>query len=153
VFLSVGRFAQRLLDPLMGFIGFKTTAEMFQKGMMRHLPPADRVVTSDKAIRDRLTENTRENLRQKGYYILPEVLMVSQYWGFEIDSIEVFTEVWHGESDRIVSPETARGLAKLIPRCRTHFLPGNGHFLLYHCWREILLSAISEDEPKKILSA
>ena len=144
VYLSLGKLARPILEPLSRLIRTKATAEMYQKELYRDLPPVDRALVNDIAIRSLLMENVRENLRQEARYILPEVLMTSNYWGFELDEIKAPTEIWHGEMDRIVPLKLARNTAERLPNSRSHFLPGAGHFLLFHCWRQILLCAISE---------
>jgi pimeloyl-ACP methyl ester carboxylesterase len=50
--------------------------------------------------------------------------------------------MWHGELDRIVPLQMARKVAKTLPNCKTNFLPYAGHYILFHCWKEILLSAL-----------
>jgi pimeloyl-ACP methyl ester carboxylesterase/DNA-binding CsgD family transcriptional regulator len=145
LFFAAGKFAHPLMELLVALTGSKTTAEMFFGEMLRHLPLADRAVIADAAIRDRLLESTKENFRRRGFYILPEMLMVARHWGFDVGDIVVPTVLWHGELDRIVPLGMARLLAGKLPSCHTRFLPNAGHFLLFHCWRQILLSAISND--------
>jgi fermentation-respiration switch protein FrsA (DUF1100 family) len=38
-------------------------------------------------------------------------------------------EIWHGEDDRLVSPQQSRILAAAVPGA-THFVAGQGHLLL-----------------------
>jgi pimeloyl-ACP methyl ester carboxylesterase len=77
------------------------------------------------------------------------VSMLSRDWGFSLDEIETPTEIWHGELDTIVPPSMARKMAAAIPGCRAHYLPGSGHCLLFHCWRQILSAAIADKETSK----
>ena len=44
--------------------------------------------------------------------------------------IRVPVEIWHGEDDRLVSPQASRILAAALPGASTHFVPGEGHLLL-----------------------
>lgn len=37
---------------------------------------------------------------------------------------------WHGEADTLMPITPARGFAKLIPGCETHFIQDAGHLLL-----------------------
>ena len=44
--------------------------------------------------------------------------------------IRVPIEIWHGEDDRLVSPQASRILAAALPGASTHFVPREGHLLL-----------------------
>ena len=47
------------------------------------------------------------------------------------ERIEVPIEIWHGEDDRVVSPEQSRILARTLPLVTEHLVPGEGHFSLF----------------------
>jgi pimeloyl-ACP methyl ester carboxylesterase/DNA-binding CsgD family transcriptional regulator len=142
LFLSLGRHAPALIDPLLKLIEPYVTLESFQKELLRNLPPVDQALVSDAAIMNRLMESMRENFRQSGHYNLTESTLITKHWGFDISEIKAPSEIWHGELDRIVPLQMSLKVAKTLPNCKTNFLPGAGHFILFHCWKEILQSAI-----------
>lgn len=142
LFLSLGRHAPALIGPLLKLVEPYITLESFQKEWLRNLPPVDQALVSDTAIMNRLMESMRENIRQSGHYNLTESTLITKHWGFDISEIKAPSEIWHGELDRIVPLQMSLKVAKTLPNCKTNFLPGAGHFILFHCWKEILLSAI-----------
>lgn len=145
--LALSKRAKHVLEPLARFIGAHVSQEEYLKDVWRNAPPVDRAVISDPAIRGRIIENARQNERRRQRFMLQEVALASSRWGFEICDIRTPVELWHGEQDRLVPVAMARKIAAKLPECRTHFLPGAGHYLIHHCWKEILLSAVSSDKP------
>ncbi len=47
-----------------------------------------------------------------------------------LGQIRVPIQIWHGQDDRLVSPQASRILAGAVPGANTHFVPGEGHLLL-----------------------
>jgi pimeloyl-ACP methyl ester carboxylesterase len=66
-----------------------------------------------------------------------DFILYSQPWGFHLQDIHIEVHVWHGEMDKIVSPQMGRYMAKTIPTCRATFYPNEGHF-------SIILNRIEE---------
>jgi pimeloyl-ACP methyl ester carboxylesterase len=52
-------------------------------------------------------------------------------------------EIWHGEDDRVVSPQQSRILAGTLKHARVHFVPGEGHFSLFASHAEAILQAVA----------
>jgi pimeloyl-ACP methyl ester carboxylesterase len=52
-------------------------------------------------------------------------------WGFDVASIRVPTQVWHGAHDRFVPIGHGRWLAGHVPNVDAHLLPAEGHVTLY----------------------
>ncbi len=60
-------------------------------------------------------------------------------WGIPLEEIRVPVSVWHGESDTLVPLANGQYLAKAIPNCQAHFVPGEGHMsLLSNYFMEIV---------------
>jgi pimeloyl-ACP methyl ester carboxylesterase len=85
------------------------------------------------------TEATRFGMRGYAW----EVRLVAQPWGFQLDEIDVKVYLWHGEEDTSTPPAMAHYMAEAIPNCQATFLPGEGHFLLFTHWEEILTRLLS----------
>jgi pimeloyl-ACP methyl ester carboxylesterase len=50
-------------------------------------------------------------------------------WGVPLEKIQVPVEIWHGDDDRLVSPEQSRILARYLPLAETHFMKRAGQVL------------------------
>jgi pimeloyl-ACP methyl ester carboxylesterase len=70
--------------------------------------------------------------------------MVEEYrawalpWGFTPDQIRGSVFLWQGDADTLVPHAWAQEFAKSIPDARLRLLPGEGHFLAYKHYQEIL---------------
>jgi pimeloyl-ACP methyl ester carboxylesterase len=67
-----------------------------------------------------------------------EVCLVSRPWGFRLEEIPIEVHLWHGTEDSSTPLAMAQYMADTIPTCHATFLPGEGHFLVFTHWREIL---------------
>ncbi len=63
-------------------------------------------------------------------------------WGFLLEEIRMPVQIWHGETDKIVSIEQARILAKAIPGASLKSYPGQGHTIFVNCFEEIMRTAV-----------
>jgi pimeloyl-ACP methyl ester carboxylesterase len=112
--------------------------------MLSNLGPADAEILAGENFRQVHGGNVAEALRQGGRRPAHDYTLEARPWGVPLDQIRVPVEIWHGEDDRLVSPQASRILAGALPGAITHFLPGQGHFLLVgnHA-KDALQSALS----------
>jgi pimeloyl-ACP methyl ester carboxylesterase len=52
-------------------------------------------------------------------------------WGFELSSIQVPLQLWHGLEDQLVPLSHAKWLADHLPHAEIHLEPGEGHISLF----------------------
>jgi pimeloyl-ACP methyl ester carboxylesterase len=52
-------------------------------------------------------------------------------WGFDLNSIKVPVQLWHGQDDRSVPLSHAKWLAAHVPGAEIHLEPGEGHISLF----------------------
>lgn len=95
-----------------------------------HAPPADRETLAQKPVRNALLASFREAFRDGGDGPARELWRYTNPWATDLTGIDVPVSLWHGEDDTTVPVTMGRRHAELIPRCRGHFLPGEGHFSL-----------------------
>jgi pimeloyl-ACP methyl ester carboxylesterase len=51
--------------------------------------------------------------------------------------------LWHGDDDASIPLSVGQHVAGAIPSCRATTLAGEGHFLLFDHWRDILAAMVS----------
>ncbi|MBA2253982.1 MAG: alpha/beta hydrolase [Chloroflexi bacterium] len=100
---------------------------------------SDQQLMADPRLREIMIENASEVYRQGGRGMYDEGRILTGPWGFRPESVRAEVHLWHGDLDDTVPAEMGRHLARTIPGCRASFYPTEGHHLLYHRWREILL--------------
>jgi pimeloyl-ACP methyl ester carboxylesterase len=71
-----------------------------------------------------------------------ELTVLARPWGFEAQDISKPVTLWQGEDDRNVPVEWGRYFAANLPNCTAHFLPGEGHLLIFDHFDEILAEAL-----------
>lgn len=93
------------------------------------LGPADQEILADEDFRAAFKRDLAEVFRQGGRGLALDYMLEARPWGVPLSQIRVPIEVWHGEDDRLVSPQASRILASILPDTTTHFVPGAGHLL------------------------
>ena len=70
--------------------------------------------------------------------MLEEYLAWARPWGFDAGDVVASTKVWHGEDDEFVPVTWSRRMADEIAEAELHLVPGQGHFVAYSRWDEVL---------------
>ena len=107
------------------------------------LGPADRDVLAGEDGQQLLRRVMTEAFRQGARGPAHDNVLEARPWGVQLDKIRVPVEIWHGDDDRLVSPEQPRILATYLPLAETHVIPGAGHMLWFTNYaKEIIRSAL-----------
>jgi pimeloyl-ACP methyl ester carboxylesterase len=117
LFAKVARDVRRDLDALF-------------PAVERSVGAADKEVLAVRGFREALNRDTAETFRQGARGPAHDLTLEARPWGVPFERIQVPIEIWHGEEDRVVSPEQSRILARTLPLVTDHFVPGEGHFSL-----------------------
>ena len=111
--------------------------------MMNNLGPADQEILRREDFRQAFAPNAAEGFRQGGRGPAHGYTLEARPWGVPLGQIRGPIEIWHGEDDRLVSPQASRILAGALPGATTHFVPGEGHLLMAgHHAKDALQSAL-----------
>lgn len=109
---------------------------------IRRLPAKDQAILADPAVRRLLIETAGEGFRQGIWGVYDDTLAVARPWGFEPGAVQTPVWIWQGDADTSVLPALAQELAGKLPHCSFSLLPGEGHFLLFAHWREMLQTLV-----------
>ena len=82
-----------------------------------------------------------------------DMALIAGDWGFDVAEIASPVDLWHGLEDSFTPPSMGRYLAEKLPNCRSRFLPGEGHFLLFPLWRDILTCIAREQKRVRELTS
>ena len=108
----------------------------------RSVGAADKEVLALPGFRDALIRDSGEAFRQGGRGPAHDLTLEARPWGVPLQRIEVPIEIWHGEDDRVVSPEQSRILARTLPLVTEHLVPGEGHFSLFARHAEQIMQSL-----------
>lgn len=140
----IGRRVPWLVRPLVWLTSNpRRNPERFFAQNTTHNPPADQVLLAQPEFREMLMASYAEATRNGIQGYAWEVQILVQPWGFRLEDIEIEIHLWHGEEDTSTPPAMARHMAGKFPNCQATFLPGEGHFLLFAHWEEILTTLLS----------
>jgi pimeloyl-ACP methyl ester carboxylesterase len=136
--LQVARASPSLFYPLLALGGNPARdPEGFVTLGVEYLPQADQRVLARPDVHAMLVADTHESVRQglRGYWW--DLVVLARPWGFDPESIAMPVHLWHGEADAIVPCAMGRCLSGALPACRSRYLPGEGHFLIFDHLEEV----------------
>lgn len=109
-----------------------------QKRFVDTLSPVDKRLFDDPGFRRMMLDDLGESLRCGNRGVAREIQLLASPWGFEPERIAIPVTLLQGEQDQVTPPHMGRFVAQRIPRCDAVFLPGEGHFLMYHLWPHLI---------------
>lgn len=135
--------APRLMSPLFqaALRQGRRDPEKSLTWMRRHLPACDARVIGRAEIRAHwLTDIARPVSSTAGRAAIQDVCLEARPWGFDLRDIACPVHVWHGDADDTITLSNGIYQANAIPRASLHEIHGEGHWLIYEHFREILNS-------------
>jgi pimeloyl-ACP methyl ester carboxylesterase len=75
--------------------------------------------------------------------MIEEYLAWARPWGFEAGDVVAYTRIWHGDHDELVPVAWSRMMADEIAGAELNLVPGQGHFVAYSRWDEVLAPFVS----------
>jgi len=102
------------------------------------LNASDRRVFARPDVRAMFKEDMSEAFARSGAAMAEELALAASPWNFQLAAIRAPLCAWHGTEDRIVTVRAADAIAARVPRAELRIAAGEGHFLVFERWREIL---------------
>lgn len=97
----------------------------------------DKQLFQQSEFRGMYRENMMMALKQGVAGIAWDMHLAAIPWETKPSKVEVPCQLWHGFSDQNAPIAMGRYLTDTLPNCKSHFLPDEGHFLLFKQWRWI----------------
>lgn len=108
----------------------------------KHLCRSDRLIMEKEENAEFMLIHMKEAFKKGVKSTINEAKLFCKDWGFNVNQIEVPTEIWHGTEDTLSPISAIRELADKFQNCNKNFVDGKGHFLTEEesIWKEILMS-------------
>jgi pimeloyl-ACP methyl ester carboxylesterase len=117
--------------------------EKATRQLMSSIPEADKATLHKPQNAEIFVAAVREGLRPGSRGVAQDDILINQEWGFDLAGVSPRIDIWHGEADVNVPIHAARYLYDALPNARANFLPGEGHFLIFNHWEEILSALVN----------
>lgn len=112
--------------------------DRYLRRVAAHLAPEDAEILARPEVAGMFARDLREAFRQGTSAMLQDLTLMTRPWMLPLSAVRVPLGLWHGEADRIVPPSASASIAAAIPSARVHLLRGEGHFMIFDRWAEIL---------------
>jgi pimeloyl-ACP methyl ester carboxylesterase len=103
-----------------------------------HLAPVDARMLARAEVRAMFTRDLAEAFRQGPNAMLHDLALQARHWDLPLGAIRAPVALWHGDADWMIPPSATHHFAASIPGARVHLLAGEGHFMVFDRWGEIL---------------
>jgi pimeloyl-ACP methyl ester carboxylesterase len=113
----------------------------------RDKPPADLRWMSMPSVLGGAVESLREALRPGAWGYVQDIRVLARPWGFDLDSIHVPVQLWHGDQDTVIPLHHGEYLTSAIPGAMLFVCPGEAHMLMWNHLAEVLLGAAGMSPP------
>jgi pimeloyl-ACP methyl ester carboxylesterase len=138
--LLIAPRAAWLLRPFawgMGSLGL-SDPEGYLDAVAEYLNPADRRLLERQDVRAMFAEDLAEAFAQSGAAFTRDLALIARDWGIDLGAVRAPLRLWHGTEDRAIPASAAQALAARVRGAELTLLPGEGHFLVFERWPEIL---------------
>lgn len=112
------------------------------KDLLRYVDERDREVLQRPDVNATLMESIELARRQGSAGIVFDIKSLSSAWPLKWSDIQAPYFLWHGERDRILSPEMSRYMQTRVPNAKLRLFPNEGHYSLPIDQAEEILSDI-----------
>jgi pimeloyl-ACP methyl ester carboxylesterase len=120
-------------------------AEKNVKKYIPTLPEPDKIILSNPENLSLFLEETAEAFRQGSKGVAYEGKIYTTSWSFKLEDIssKLKVAIWHGILDNNVPVSMGCEMCKLIPNCKGHFLPNEGHYSIAFNHIEEIIDSIT----------
>lgn len=113
-------------------------AEEYLHGVAQALNATDRALLARPDVRAMFAEDLAEAFAQSSGAFVDDLALVAADWNFDLSAVRAPLRLWHGSEDLAVPAAAARAIAARVPHAQLSLQAGEGHFLVFQRWREIL---------------
>ncbi len=120
--------------------------EKSARKLMSSIPEADKAVLYSSQNLEVFVSAVREGFRTGSRGVALDDILINREWGFNLRDVSPRIEIWQGEADVNVPVHAGRYLQTSLPNNRATFVPGEGHFLIFKHWEEILTALVFDKQ-------
>lgn len=110
----------------------------FLDSVASQMSPPDRPILARPQIRAMLERDVEAAFAQGPDGVLCDLVLYARPWNLPLASIRCPTAFWHGTGDRMIPDSASRMLARIVGPSELRLIEGQGHFMVFDRWAEIV---------------
>jgi len=85
--------------------------------------------------------------QQSGYQSTQEMMLWVKPWGFQPETIQTPTTIWHGKRDKFTFPSASQNIENKLQHAELKLIENGGHYILYDQWKNIFHNLSKNIKP------
>jgi pimeloyl-ACP methyl ester carboxylesterase len=133
----------RLLRRITWSMAMDDVEKMTQQ-LMSSIPEADKSLLYTPENVELMVISIREGFRQGYQGVALDDILVNGDWGFDLQGIKPYIDIWHGGKDVNVPLHAGEYLRDTLPNRQPFFLMDQGHFFILDHWEAIFTTLVQK---------
>ena len=138
---SVIRFLSHLMMR-----AFSADPEAYLKRVIPNMAEADQRLLADPEIRGHVKQTFVDSRARLLRGFSDDMIRYAQPWDIDLEKINVPISIWQGTASRHIPASMAKKLIDTLPKCRAHILTGEGYYINFSYWEDILTNLVSNSQ-------
>jgi len=145
---TVMRMAHQSPELLAGFMDVllkeltQNVASYFDT-VAEYQPAGDIAVLNDPETQERFLHAYQAAANENPRQLCEEIILCSSDWPVDPGLYHGPVSIWHGLEDPLIPISMGKRIAAMLPNPRLHFIEGEGNYVFYSHWNEILEASTS----------
>ncbi len=107
---------------------------------------ADQRLLADPEIRGHVKQTFVDSRARLLRGFSDDMIRYAQPWNIDLEKINVPISIWQGTASRHIPASMAKKLIDTLPKCRAHILTGEGYYINFSYWEDILTNLVSNSQ-------
>jgi len=107
-----------------------------------HQPFTDKLFLAEEKVQAHFNYAFQAAAKENIDQLCDEIVLLASGWSVNVDAFQGQVHIWHGLDDPLVPIEMGRRTANMFAHVNRYFLKGEGNYLVYTHWEEILTTLV-----------
>ncbi len=130
-------FMRVFLDDL------KQDSASYFRNISEHQPSNDIAILADQSVQEHFMRSFQTAAKENFQQLCEEISLCASNWPIELSHYNKPVSIWHGTADPLVPLPMGQRIAEQLRKPVTHFIEGEGNYLIFNYWQAILTELVS----------
>jgi len=138
--MRLGHRSPELLAEFMSVLlnDLEQDSNSYFNRVAEYQPATDIAVLDHAETKSNFLQSFQDAAKENFQQMCDEIILCAADWPLDLSRYTGQSSVWHGLDDPLVPPAMGQRIADQLTNPAMHFLAGEGNYLIYSHWREIL---------------